>query len=283
MRELANEPQRNVEDRNNKQRNVEVNTEYVVEQESNSNMNQQTRAFPCDTCYKVFQSKSGLARHIDCCERITHPLQCPKCLKILASVSGKSHHVKICKAERPVEATTNNIQTQNIVHGNQQNVTIQNQQIIQNQHNYNIELRAFGNEDVSHITSAKLESYLTRVKDDGLVLLATDIHFNKDVPQNRNIEVISSKNKTVRVYSGNNQWSVRARLDAINEIFKKSHDMMWMHFKENYRNVLSHDHQFYKQQLENMRSTYSGRYGRMVKSFFDYMVDERDKQKNLSA
>lgn len=269
LNEMLQIHERNVED---DRRNVEDDCQNVedncpnVEDEGQSSKKQ----FPCKDCYKVFATKRSLDRHN--CQHISHPLQCPKCMKILASVSAKSHHVKICKVtERPTTSnvTQTTIHTQNNVQGNQQNINIQNM------NNINIELRPFGQEDLSHITDEKLHSYLLQLHH-GLVLLASDIHLNEDVPQNRNIEVVSSKQGTVRVYSGNNQWDIRARSEAISGIFRNSCDMLTRHFQQHY-NIGSCEYQSIYNNLQQMRQVQGAKYTNWAKMFFVRLVNERDK------
>lgn len=162
-------------------------------------------SFPCPTCYKVFETKSGLTRHV--CEKISHPNQCPKCLKVLASTSSKSRHVKNCNVVRndaipPTTSTINNIHTQTINNiQTQNNQNIHNIQNIQNIQNINI--RPLGHEDVSHITTSYKDARLGEYNGGGIYNYIKDVHFNPSLPQNHNVRKYDKNYCTVY---GDGEW-----------------------------------------------------------------------------
>lgn len=140
--------------------------------------------FPCKTCYKVYETKSGLARHV--CERISHPNQCPKCMEILSCASAKSRHVRNCHVARqdvpqtPSSTSITNIQTQT-------NTNINTQNNIQNIQLQMINVRPLGHEDVSHITNAFKDARLCEFNGKGIYNYIKDVHFNPKLPQNHNV------------------------------------------------------------------------------------------------
>lgn len=151
----------------------------------------QTR-FPCSTCYKVYETKSGLSRHV--CEGISHPNQCPKCKKVLSSASTKSRHVRNCTAvtnQVPATSSTTvtNIQSQTNIQGNNTNINTQNniQNIQQNIQLQTINVRPFGQEDVAHITNSFKDARLKEYNGRGIFNFIKDVHFNPMLPQNHNV------------------------------------------------------------------------------------------------
>jgi len=97
----------------------------------------------------------------------------------------------------------NIINTNNITNNNNTNNTNNTNNITNNITNNNltlqIQINAFGKEDLSHIT---LEDYKKCLEQrfPGLFKYIRLVHLNKDVPQNHNILITNGKSKFIKVY-----------------------------------------------------------------------------------
>jgi hypothetical protein len=104
-------------------------------------------------------------------------------------------------------------------------VTNNNTQIIQN----NLSLKQFGNENVDHIESEFLTKCLIN-KHDGLKELINIIHFNSDVPENKNIRVKSKKQNLIETINPVGEWEQSDKTTTLDNLIRKGYKILFSHF-----------------------------------------------------
>lgn len=180
----------------------------------------------CEKCYQTFSRKAYLKRHLDLgrCKEMPTPLTCEKCAKVLGSSPALSRHRKTCKgsyrellqADPECGSTStnigvqnnNSIQTQNIVSGNQTNVTNNNILVFPMTETESDKFDFV----TDHITLAKLK--------DCIVQRPSRVGFNRFIshvlqnPQNRNVQKTNMKDKYSKVHIGDNHWELALDADV---------------------------------------------------------------------
>jgi hypothetical protein len=139
--------------------------------------------------------------------------KCEKCDKIFMTRQGKCKHKKNCtvnKQKKEIEELKNKVfemkkeKNQNTflnnIHFTGNNNTISDC----NNTNYNIQINAFGKENVSYIKD-NLFNVLSYIKknEEGVLNFIEDKHFNKNYPENHNIKKTNKKDKCIQCYDGN--------------------------------------------------------------------------------
>jgi len=189
----VNQNEKNV---NQKKTNVNQNEKNVNQNEKNVNHNQNI----CKKCNKIYKVKKCLIEHEKKCKGIDE-LTCPRCMISFSSRQAKYLHIKRdkCKPRSIIHARqnnndniTNNIETQNIINNNIQ--TQNNNNIINNN---NIYINNYGSERLDYLNYEKLLSIFTNSYDIPR-LLTKEIHFNKDFPENNNIQYKNETNALIK-------------------------------------------------------------------------------------
>ena len=108
------------------------------------------------------------------------------------------------------------------------NTTINNS-AINNQSN-TINLNSYGNEDMSHITDA-FKSDLLKIPFGMIPKMIEAVHFNPGKPENKNIALPNKKEKTIKIFSGN-QWVFKDRNDVINELLDGKYFILDTHYEK---------------------------------------------------
>lgn len=87
-------------ERHMKNKHEHANVESIVEAEDTQVevSTTSTERFPCQTCYKVYNNRKMLNKHIPYCKKISSPLECDMCHKIFTQSGNLSKHKKyVCK------------------------------------------------------------------------------------------------------------------------------------------------------------------------------------------
>jgi hypothetical protein len=101
--------------------------------------------------------------------------------------------------------------------------------------NNNIQLNAFGKENLDHITKPFLDQCVKR-RDKGLLELVHKMHFDENAPENSNIKITNKKMPFIQYHNGN-KWMLEKKDKVLNEVIDKSHWMMQEHFDD-------HEHEY---------------------------------------
>ena len=150
--------------------------------------------FICKKCNKIYNSNRYLLKHEKNCNGLDD-LTCPKCMISFTNRHNKSRHIKRnnCKPKSIIYARQPNPQNSNIITNNIENQT---NNIINNiTHNYTI--NNYGNERLDYLNYEKLIAIL-KTGYDVPRLLTKEIHFNKDFPENNNIQYKNENNALIK-------------------------------------------------------------------------------------
>lgn len=174
--------------------------------------------FPCPTCYKTFSRATYLNNHTPYCKKVSSPLECERCHVIFANAWGLSRHKPSCEGKGQSQSCVNatctiapqpTASTQNIY--NIFNIT----------NNVNIHLNDFGKESLAHIDKAFIERCLRSIMGDGVPRMIEKIHFDPQVPENKNIRLRSIKRQLVEVRE-NDEWKVKDSNDVIDRVISNA-------------------------------------------------------------
>jgi hypothetical protein len=150
----------------------------------------------CSKCHKKYLTLRSLKNHEEKCIGIDI-LTCPKCMNSFSDSSNKIRHMKrnSCKAKSIIHARLPNIQ--NIE--TQNNITNITNNIINN----TFVINNYGNERLDYLSEDDMLKILTS-GNNTIPLYIEKKHFNKDFPENNNIQY-DDKSKKCKIKE-NNKW-----------------------------------------------------------------------------
>ena len=204
-----------------------MNNSSNVNHENFSNMNNSSQIndtnfsnskpmFICDLCQKQLSNKYKLRDHKEKCKGV-HSLQCPICRKEFKYAQSKYKHMKYVKCEPvspspPLINTTNNNTTNNnttnnttnnnnnITNNNNTTINNNNQKQIIHQH---IQVNAFGNENYDYLLDEnQLLKRILQQKDAFMQKIIEAVHFDKEHPENHNIQMTNLQSKHIMIHDG---------------------------------------------------------------------------------
>ena len=151
----------------------------------------------CIKCNKFYKTKKSLLEHEKKCKGIDE-LTCPRCMTNFTTKQAKSKHIKRnnCKPRSIIYAKTpnsENIERQNINTFN--NIENQTNNYITNYNN--IYINNYGNERQDYLSFDKMLEIFKKVYDIPR-LLTEEIHFNKEFPENNNIQYKNDSNALIK-------------------------------------------------------------------------------------
>ena len=165
----------------------------------------------CYHCRKKYKNRKSLVRHVKSC----------KMLEIFNNTVANSQNGALVTSEKK---TINNIMT-----------TINNNQVTNNKNTQNIiyvdnricsdtKLKPFGKENLGFLTEAFLQSVIIE-PEEGILRLIEKVHFNKDVPENQNIQIKNKKEPYIDIFNGK-KWEKQDKKTAIQNIITTKKDIM---------------------------------------------------------
>jgi hypothetical protein len=206
-------------------------------------------------------------------ERKLPTTECNLCNKVVCKKSMKKH-LTVCKGKQSTsqahdETSSYNIDTKdqallsaflNILHTELKQFkkelllpqhTITN--VINNNisNNINININSFGNEDLKHITTDFLSHCLCNPTK-GISRLIENIHYNDDIPENRNIRFKSNKSNTFEKYLGD-QWIECDASNTLDELIRKGYRVLNQHYMDNFMYNPEYDDEMKRQSIERFR------------------------------
>lgn len=100
------------------------------------------------------------------------------------------------------------------------------------QNNYTqINMNAFGQENLEHITKELKKSHIMNLRD-SIPSIIKSIHFNLEAPENCNIRQLSNKQHKLQFYDGVN-WLPCDRSNTLDRLIEKGHKILYSFFLEN--------------------------------------------------
>lgn len=183
----------------------------------------------CNGCNKIFFSHQSLIYHMDGRCKILNDKNAENADFLKSELQKKDEELKdikgiITQLKKDVEElrqVKSNSSKDTIVNGtaNIQNAeTITNNTIntIQNIHN-EIKILAYGKEDLSHITDDVYKKILNRGFQ-AVINYVEIVHFNKDKPENHNIQIKNWREGLVDIYNGEG-WDKHHSDDMLEQIY----------------------------------------------------------------
>jgi len=165
----------------------------------------------------------------------------------------------------------NHINAQIINHNETKNINIVNN----NLNVYHSEkINAFGKENLDMITPDMLDGIIEN-PNGGIVKLIKIIHFNPDVPENRNVVIRNKKDPYFDVFNGD-YWEKQEKDTTIHNLISTKKDIMDDHFETMVE----------KNMVTNLMSTnyndFSDKLDPYLKDNLDSLLDEKLNKKNIS-
>ena len=90
--------------------------------------------------------------------------------------------------------------------------------------NLTININSFGKEDLSHISLNDYKKYLSGFFP-GFIKFIEKVHFDKNMPSNRNINITNLKSKYLHIYE-NNQWTTKEKKDVLDKFISKKYNTL---------------------------------------------------------
>lgn len=177
-----------------------------------SNSEKKTNTISCNHCKKKLKNRYSLKRHLKICP------QCPVTKVDINTMEHAIYNKISTKTKNTPSSITNN--TINNTQNNTQNIN--NIFVVNN--NINTNPKEFGKEDLQHLTDEIL-SKVIECPQTGLLKLIKQIHFNKNMPQNQNINMTNKKETYVEVFNGK-EWEKQDKKTAIQNMITSKKDIM---------------------------------------------------------
>jgi hypothetical protein len=180
--------------------NVPPNGQNVPPNRQNVPLNQNI----CKKCNKIYMTKKNLLIHEKKCTGVDE-LTCPRCMISFTTRQHKYRHMKKnnCDARSIIHARTPNAQNIDIQNNNIINNNIENQYNITNidntinNNNTIININNYGKERLDYLTFDKMFS-IFKNSNNIPTLLAKEIHFNHNFPENNNIKYENEKTALIK-------------------------------------------------------------------------------------
>lgn len=178
-----------------------------------------SKSLVCKYCNKHFSRKDSLSRHkkLSCKRRkISEKNSDKKFLKesygnLLMTISEMNK--KIINLQKEIKKNNSNIRSN--IYSEVNNINSKNK--IMNINYTNVQLVAFGDEDLSFITDQYYKSILNKGFK-SVPKLIEFIHFNKSKPENHNIYISNMRDNYVIIFTGQ-RWDLQNRDDVIKQLY----------------------------------------------------------------
>jgi hypothetical protein len=142
--------------------------------------------FTCDKCAKQYKTKSSYINHSENCNFVS-TMQCPKCMKSFSHKQSKLRHMKKNRCKPVSIIHSGNVHIENVTN----NVTTNN---ITNNLTNNIYINNYGHERLDYISDDFfINKTLKSVQYHIIPIYIEKKHFDKDFPENHNIQYANNK------------------------------------------------------------------------------------------
>ena len=203
--------------------------------------------FTCDYCGSEFKTFANKRRHeLHRCKKIKHigesaTIQENRDLKEQRKIMLKQIDQLIKKAGNTTYNTQNNTQT-------------------------NIKLNGFGNENLSFITDA-FKTQLVKGPYGMIPKMIEHIHFNDNVPENKNISLPNKKENIIKIFSGD-KWVFKNKNEVINDLVDGKYFILDTHYETLCNN--GENERFYKNVYQNFKTLFDSQ----DKQVHDYIKEQ---------
>ena len=101
---------------------------------------------------------------------------------------------------------------------------------IQTQNNNNIIINNYGNEDISHLTN-KIKDALIKIPYGAIPKLIESVHFNDEIPKNKNIIFPNKNENLLKIYHGD-KWVYKNKNEMITDLIDSKYMIMDSHYDD---------------------------------------------------
>ena len=93
----------------------------------------------------------------------------------------------------------------------------------------NIQLNSYGSENMKHITDS-LKTQMLKIPYHMIPKMIEAVHFNDDMPENKNISMSNVRDNKVKIFS-NNKWIYRDKDETINDLVEGKYFILENHYE----------------------------------------------------
>jgi hypothetical protein len=101
---------------------------------------------------------------------------------------------------------------------------------IQTQNNNNIIINNYGNEDIGHLTN-KIKDALIKIPYGAIPKLIESVHFNDEIPKNKNIIFPNKNENLLKIYHGD-KWVYKNKNEMITDLIDSKYMIMDSHYDD---------------------------------------------------
>ena len=166
----------------------------------------------CYHCRKKYKNRKSLVRHVKSCKMLE---------KFNNSVASSQNDALVPSEKKTINNNMTTINNNNQV---TKNKNTQNIIYVDNRSMSDTKLKPFGKENLGFLTEDFLQSVIIE-PEEGILRLIEKVHFNKDVPENQNIQFKNKKEPYIDIFNGK-KWEKQDKKTAIQNIITTKKDIM---------------------------------------------------------
>ena len=200
----------------------EINKEILEKTELSLN-----KKMECLFCNKIFANKTNIKRHIDNNCNIKLELINEK-LKLENEINIINEKNKTREHENQIQELRNTILK--MLKKQSANININNNSNKITNNNLVVNINAFGNENLSHITKNDYKKYLSGLFS-GFIKFIEKVHFDENMPENHNICITNLKSKYICVYDDCGKWIAKDKNETIDRFIDKKYNFEKFYIK----------------------------------------------------
>jgi len=209
--------------------NVLLTKHKMCQQNVNVLSTKNSELYECEYCNKQFNSRQGRWKHLKICKEKLKDDEDKENLLNLVEMLNNQLDEQRKQLNKQLEEQREQIKEQNeqikeLIKKAGVNIGTQNN--IQN----NIQILAYNNSDISHLTD---KDYVKCLKHSNFCIphLIKQIHFNPKKPENHNIYISNLKNNYVMIYNGS-KWILNDRDESIQNLIDDKESIMEQKIEE---------------------------------------------------
>ena len=185
--------------------------------------------FICKYCNKTYKHKQSLSKHIkySCTKNKDEDLiELVRLLNSQLEQQRNDFQSQLQSQAKQIDKLMGKLEINGSFNTTNTNTNIQN----------NIQLLAYKDTDISHLTEKDYECCIKKVNY-CVMKMIEKIHFNPNKPENMNIYISNMKDKYLMVYDGSN-WNLANKYDEVNKLYDEKEILLEEWLEENKDNEL---------------------------------------------
>ena len=213
----------------------------------NESFEKKIKKYYCKYCSKEYSTSSNMHRHLKKCQAIKNT-----CLLEELSNMKKNHNEELQKQKdkiKTMEKEKDDMKKQIEILLNKVGDT--------NITNNTIVLNCYGSENLKHITDS-FKTDLLKIPYAMIPKLIEAVHFNKDVPENKNILLPNKNAPYVKVYE-NTGWTYKDKKETIKELVDKNYNILDSHYERNSKSLEGVHKERYDEFTDKLKNSDTGK------------------------